>query len=170
MIRPALPTDAPAIAHVHVRSWQAAYASLMPAAYLASLDQSLPQRETYWAGAITQGDAQVFVAEIDGEVVGWLSAGGSRDEDADKRATGEIMAIYLLAEHWREGLGRGLWEAGVRWLADQGYQQSTLWVLAANTRAIEFYQRMGWTAQPDSLRTLRRGGVSLEEIRFHAPA
>ncbi len=41
MIRDAIPADASAIAHVHVSSWQQAYRQLMPAAFLASLTNTL---------------------------------------------------------------------------------------------------------------------------------
>ena len=37
-IRPAAEGDAAGIARVHVRSWQEAYAGIVPEAYLASLD------------------------------------------------------------------------------------------------------------------------------------
>lgn len=45
MIRKALPSDAQAIAQVHISSWQAAYRDLMPAEYLDALQATLAQRE-----------------------------------------------------------------------------------------------------------------------------
>ena len=39
VVRDATPDDAPDIARVHVRSWQAAYQGLIDEAYLASLDE-----------------------------------------------------------------------------------------------------------------------------------
>lgn len=44
--RPATVDDAPAIAAIHVRSWQRAYADLLPADFLAGLD--VEQRVAYW--------------------------------------------------------------------------------------------------------------------------
>ncbi|SEQ45832.1 hypothetical protein SAMN03159444_01720 [Pseudomonas sp. NFACC02] len=61
------PSDAKAIARVHISSWQAAYRDLMPAEYLQSLGASLHQRES-----------NVFVAEVNNEVVGWMSVGANQ--------------------------------------------------------------------------------------------
>lgn len=83
MIRKALLTDANAIASLHIRSWQEAYRDLMPASYLNSLDATLARRESSWARSIASGEPEVFVAEVDAEVVGWVAAGASRDEDGE---------------------------------------------------------------------------------------
>ena len=45
-IREASPTDATAIARVHVDSWRTTYAGIVPADYLANL--SYVQREQFW--------------------------------------------------------------------------------------------------------------------------
>jgi len=166
MIRDAIPADAPAIAHVHVSSWQHAYRQLMPAAFLASLTNTLTQREAFWARSISAGDTNVLVAEVDGQVVGWIDVGAGRDEDAAADNAGEVMALYVLAEHWGTGVGLALWKARLQRLADHGHWRLTLWVLADNERAIRFYRRAGWAEEPGSQRTLARGGVTLAEVRY----
>ena len=166
MIRDALPEDAKRIAHVHVSSWQHAYLDLMPTDYLASLSTTLPQREAYWARTIEGKDADVLVAEVEGIVIGWLSLGPCRDENTPEAASGEVMAIYVLAEYWSKGIGARLWQAGFKRLLDQGYKRITLWVLSGNERAIRFYKGLGGTEEPGSCRTLVRGGVTLDEVRY----
>lgn len=52
MIRMARPSDAKAIAQVHVSSWQEAYCDLMPTEYLNSLEATLAQRESFWVRSI----------------------------------------------------------------------------------------------------------------------
>ncbi|WP_449103923.1 N-acetyltransferase family protein [Pseudomonas veronii] len=153
MIRDALPKDAKSIADVHVSSWQHAYANLMPADFLASLTATLPKREAYWAQAIESKDSDVLVSEVDGNVVGWISVGRCRDEDKP-------------AAYWGKGIGAKLWESGLNRLFDQGYKNITLWVLSANERAVRFYQGLGGREEPGSRRTLVRGGVSLDEVRY----
>ncbi|KPZ28528.1 Uncharacterized protein ALO38_01541 [Pseudomonas coronafaciens pv. zizaniae] len=166
MIRRALPSDANAIARVHVGSWQDAYRDLMPAEYLSSLETTLAQRESFWARSIESGEPCVLVAELHEQVVGWISVGASRDEDATTDTAGEVMAIYVLARHWQTGVGLALWKAGLQWLMEQGYQRLTLWVLARNERAIRFYRRAGCVEETGSERTLERGGVTLAEVRY----
>jgi ribosomal protein S18 acetylase RimI-like enzyme len=167
-IRPAISTDAAQIANVHVRSWQQAYRELFPADYLSSLDQTLPQRKHHWAQALAAGELNVFVAIVDEQLIGWIAVGASRDKDADPQRCAEVMAIYVLAEHWRTGVGAKLWRAGVEPLIEQGYNRATLWVLAENHRAIEFYRRAGWAEEPGSEVELVKGGVTLKEVRYGA--
>ncbi|PMU12980.1 GNAT family N-acetyltransferase, partial [Pseudomonas sp. GP01-A9] len=100
MIRAARIEDAGDIASVHIRSWQQAYRELMPADYLASLEATQPRREAFWRQSIEQGSEAVFVAQVEGRVVGWIVVSSSRDEDADPGVTGEVQAVYVLAEHW----------------------------------------------------------------------
>ncbi|WP_438868874.1 GNAT family N-acetyltransferase [Pseudomonas sp. L1(2025)] len=166
MIRDAMLKDAKHIAHVHVRSWQQAYVDLMPADFLASLTTSLPQKEAHWARSIESKQADTLVAEVNGNVIGWLSLGPCRDADTPEATAGEVMAIYVLADYWGHGIGAQLWQAGFQRLGDQGYTRISLWVLAANQRAIRFYTSFGGTEEPGSRRTLVRGGVTLEEVPY----
>lgn len=166
MIRDALPIDAQGIAQVHVRSWQQAYRELLPSDFLDSLSATLPRREAYWRDALTRGEGDVLVAELDGQVVGWIAVGPCRDQDRSGAEWGEVQALYVLADHWGKGIGTALWQTGSERLFDQGYGRLSLWVLAANARAISFYQRHGARAEPDSRRSLVRGGVTLEEVRY----
>lgn len=169
MIRKALPGDANAIAQVHIRSWQEAYRDLMPAEFLKGLDATLARRESFWVRSIESGESDVWVAELDGQVVGWISVGASRDEEAAGANTGEVMAIYVLAKYWQAGVGLALWNAGLQFLIEQGYECLTLWVLNRNERAIRFYRKAGCLEDPGSERHLQRGGVTLEEMRYRLP-
>lgn len=166
MIRDALSRDAERIAYVHVSSWQRAYLDLMPAIFLTSLTATLPQKEAYWARSIENKDVEVLVAEVDGDVIGWISLGPCRDEDKPEATSGEVMSIYVLAEYWSKGIGAQLWQAGVKRLLEHGYKRIILWVLSGNERAIRFYQGLGGREEPGSRRTLVRGGVTLDEVRY----
>lgn len=169
MIRTALPSDAKAIAQVHIRSWQDAYRDLMPAHYLHSLSATLARREAFWSRSIESGESNVVVAELDRQVIGWICMGAGRDEDAVVGESGEVFAVYVLPEYWHTGVGLALWQAGVQQLRAQGFQRLTLWVLAGNERAIRFYRRAGCVEEAGSERTLERGGVTLSEVRYQLP-
>ena len=169
MIRKALPGDANAIAQVHIRSWQEAYRDLMPAEFLKGLDATLARRESFWVRSIESGESDVWVAELGGQVVGWISVGASRDEEAAGANAGEVMAIYVLAKCWQAGVGLALWNAGLQFLMEQGYECLTLWVLSRNERAIRFDRKAGCLEDPGSERHLQRGGVTLEEMRYRLP-
>lgn len=165
-LRPARPDDAAGIAEVHIRSWQAAYAGLIPDAYLDGLAQGLAQRSAHWREALQNQAVEAWVAEAGGEVVGWIAFRASRDADA-QAGDGEVQALYLLPAFWAQGIGQSLWLLARQQLLRAGYQRATLWVLAQNARAIGFYQALGFQAQAHSLRPLQRGGRTLEEVRYH---
>jgi ribosomal protein S18 acetylase RimI-like enzyme len=169
MIRYALFNDAKAIARVHISSWQQTYSQLMPTEYLTSLASTLPQREAFWVRTIEAGEPAVLVADVNDQVVGWISVGATRDNDITANDVGEVMAIYVLTEHWRAGIGRALWRAGLQYLLGGGFRRLTLWVLTENERAVQFYRRMGCVEDTESKRTIAIGGVTLEEVRYGCP-
>ena len=66
-VREARRGDEPAVAEVHVRSWQEAYRDLMPAEFLAALDpRERAERYTFEGG---EGAATTLVAVVAGDDV-----------------------------------------------------------------------------------------------------
>lgn len=91
-------------------------------------------------------DAATFVAEdVKREVnrvVGLAICGRGRHTGHEGEA--ELAALYVEAEHHREGAGRALTQATLDHLGASGYTQVYLWVLEANAGAHAFYRRMGF--------------------------
>jgi GNAT superfamily N-acetyltransferase len=163
-IRPITEADYPAVGEVHVRSWQVGYAGIVPADYLAALDpaDNAERRRT----EPRPPGAQTLVAEEDGQIVGFVSFGPSREEPP----AGEIYAIYVAPGHWRHGAGRQLFTAARNSLKESGYPEMRLWVLAENARARQFYERMDMA--PDGTTdtyTPRGTEEQLPELRYSAP-
>ena len=123
LIRNAHIEDANCIAEIHVRTWQYAYAGLMPAAVLERL--SVSDREKFWAQRLRSGEATVLVSEIEGKIVGWLVLGPSRDERSDE-SVAEIYGLYVDPTHWRRGAARSLWAEAERRLAGSAFARLTL--------------------------------------------
>jgi GNAT superfamily N-acetyltransferase len=156
LIRAARPEDAAAVADVHVRTWQAAYEHVFGAERLAQID---PGRRRAAAGrAIASGG--VWVAEEAGRILGFVSIGEARDEDAD----GELFAIYVLPEAWGGGAGPGLMAAAREALRAR-YATSILWVLEDNPRARRFYEREGW-ALDGARKEDELLGTTVAEVRY----
>jgi ribosomal protein S18 acetylase RimI-like enzyme len=155
-IRDATMADAQAIGEVHVASWQAAYAGLMPDGFLARL--SAESRAASWGRRIGGKVGRVLVAEDEGTIAGFAAYG--LDE-------GRLYALYLLPRYWGRGLGRSLHDRVVEDLTTAGRDSAVLWVLSTNERAKAFYVRQGWA--PDGVtqaETVDEGRVTLEEMRF----
>jgi ribosomal protein S18 acetylase RimI-like enzyme len=162
-VRLALGADAAEIARIHVRSWQAAYASILPADYLDSL--SIPKRQAFWTGTIARGMPRVMLAERDDVIQGWVAWGPSRDHDKG-RTDAEIEAVYIDPPHWRSGAGRMLIEEAVNAAASEGYRDVTLWALEENVRGLRFYKALGFVLD-GVFRTERIGGCEVCETRLH---
>jgi RimJ/RimL family protein N-acetyltransferase len=145
LIRRAALDDSEQIAACHVRTWQAAYAHVLPAEYLASFDPAewAQRRRSLMAGRTPP--TEVFVAEVAGEMIGHVAVGPFRDEDGIlQEGIGEVMAIYVVPEHWSAGAGVALMQAGVDHLVGHGLSEIRLWVIADNPRARRFYERFGF--------------------------
>lgn len=133
-VRPALASDAPAIAAVHVQAWRETYAHLMPADFLAALD--VERRAAGWTEVIADDVTDVFVALADTEVIGWATAGAGRDPGG--AGTRELEGIYLVNAAYGSGAGQQLLDAAV------GNEPAHLWMADDNPRAEAFYRRNGF--------------------------
>jgi GNAT superfamily N-acetyltransferase len=105
----------------------------------------------------------VFVAEVDGRVIGFVSA-EQADLDDLADGTGQVGAIYLLEAFAGHGIGLALMDAALAFLSSIGCPEAVLWVLAPNSRARRFYEEHGWHVEPRT-KEERPGGVILREVR-----
>jgi GNAT superfamily N-acetyltransferase len=175
IIRRERPEDAPAVADVHVGSWQAAYAGIMPDEVLARLNVAAwAQRRRDVGTADPDHPFLTVVAEEGERVVGFATAGPYRNdqdaEDPDPRY-GEILSMYVAPDRWGAGVGRTLMAAVLSETAGHNWPELRLWVLEENTRGRRFYERAGLV--PDGERSafeLQRGvgqlPVTLTELRY----
>jgi RimJ/RimL family protein N-acetyltransferase len=161
-IRHALPEEAEALAALHVRTWQEAYAGLMPDDYLRSLTPS--ERLPMWERILGSERVAVFVVELDGELIGFSCGGTSNDEDAEP-TTGEMWSIYLLREFWGKAIGKELHDTLLAHFRGWGFQKATLWVLESNDRTRRWYERQGWE-HDGSQKTAELWGTTISEVRY----
>lgn len=162
-IRQATSEDARAIAVIHVAASLAAYRGLIPDAVQESF--TVERREATWRDILSTGDAQVWIAEREGQALGWICVGRSRDADVTA-TSGELRAMYIDPQSWRQGVGRALWAEAEAHCRSQGFTTVTPWVFEANTRAAAFYRSLGFAADPGQSITRERGGQPQVEIRM----
>ncbi len=158
IIRTATPTDAEQIAFVHIESWRTTYPGIVTDEYLDKLN--LQTRTSYWQRELDEFYDNVFVAENDGKIVGFATAGESREE---KGYESELYAIYLLQQHQKKKLGRLLMTATVNYLLNCGQSSMYVWVLSDNNSKL-FYERLG--GQLFEEKTVEIGGQQLKEIAY----
>lgn len=160
VIRPATPSDAAGIARVHVESWRTTYASIIAEEVLQAL--SAERREPMWRRIISQAEGFMFVAEEDGEIVGFVHGADEREGNLDY--TGEVTAIYLLKQAQGRGLGQGLMQAAAREPSRRGHLSMLLWVLKDNTPARRFYEALGGQCLRE--KTIEIGAQTLIEVAY----
>ncbi len=141
IVREASPGDAPGIAHVHVASWRTTYRGVVPDGFLDGM--SCEESEHRWRSRFAEaGSGGVFVAESQGEVVGFAS-GGSRREKSHPEYGGELYAAYLLRGFQGAGIGGRLLGAVAEGLSSAGFHSMLAWVMAENHPARNFYEAAG---------------------------
>lgn len=163
-IRSAKVDDAQQIAQVHVQSWQVAYKSLLPKSYLANL--SVVARTEQWTQGISNSPTLVDVCENEGQIVGFVAYGRARGNDAQVQQFGEVYAIYLLPEAWGQGYGQALLDVALHQLQNDGYIGVVLWVLDGNERAVQFYERNGFSTDGTTAQEELTAGVIANEVRY----
>jgi L-amino acid N-acyltransferase YncA len=161
-IRRATERDAVAISHVHVNSWRTTYAGIVPQQYLATLNET--ERVPLWQEWLTR-DIQVYIAELDGKVVGFISGGPIREPLHSYDA--ELFAIYLLQHAQQQGIGTALLRELATSLMSKGFTSMTVWVLERNPSK-HFYVKSG--AQLITSKEIEIGGAMLSEVVYGWPA
>jgi len=161
-IREATSEDAELIAKIHVLSWQAAYADIIPGPFLENL--SVAARTQGWRKSLEAGRLRVLLAYVEQAAVGWIAFGASRDADKDG-TWAEVEALYILPAAWGQGVGKCLSDAARHILEAAGYANVMLWVLSENQRARAFYQHIGFVCD-ESSKAIEIGGAPLIETRY----
>jgi GNAT superfamily N-acetyltransferase len=140
-IRPANVRDAAAIARVRIESWRATYRGLIPDAYLAQMKED--ESTAIWERILAAGPntASVFVAENDGEVIGFAAGNMLREPRYELNA--ELTAIYLHPAFHGAGVGRRLVREVAQAQRAHGATGLIVWVIARNKIGRGFYESLG---------------------------
>ena len=165
LVRQAYPSDAPSIARIHVETWRATYAGLLPDRVLAGMREQTHQAS--W-NSLLMGERRrelALVAEEDRiGVVGFVSAGRARA--ALEHYDGEVYTLYVAPDYQNRGVGSRLLETAFQRLGEQDIHGVMLWVLARNPSRF-FYEAMGGVAVAS--RKERLWGVVLRELAYGWP-
>ena len=141
-------------AYVHWKSWQETYPGMVDAGYLQHLTlESCEERAFRWT-------SDTWIAKLDGKVVGFAAFGVSREEPG----AGELYALYVLRDFQGQQIGRRLMQLCLQELS--GCKRIYLWALAANEKALRFYERFGFRKDgAEKLLTLGRPVKGVRLVR-----
>jgi len=86
---------------------------------------------------------EVYVYELDGQVVGWLWL------DLSNQRTGHIVHVQVEKKRWGQGLGQEIVEDAIALCREAGRTALTLAVTKANARAMALYKSLGFAVVED---------------------
>ncbi|WP_411079076.1 GNAT family N-acetyltransferase [Streptomyces sp. cmx-18-6] len=163
-VRPMREEDVHGVSTVRTRGWQTAYRGMVPQDYLDALtieEDARTRRDMFARG---DGSVLNLVAEEAGTVVGWAALGPSREEDREP-GDGELLALYAAPDRIGAGVGKALMQHTLTAARERSYGRLVLWVIAANARARDFYERGGFAADGASVEW-PVNGARVPEVRY----
>jgi GNAT superfamily N-acetyltransferase len=163
VVREAGVEDAPQIAQLHIASWKATYADELSADFLAA--QDLAVRTVIWRSHIERG-VDVWVAEEDGSLVGFIACGAERAAGSSRDQKWEIYNLHVARPRQGQGIGVVLFDSAVRLGREHGAAGLVLWVARTNISARTFYERRGMKHDGGQHERTVGPGEVLHEVRY----
>lgn len=142
-------SDAAGIADVHIASWRAGYAHVLPGSLLYA-DDFEPRRRRIWEEwRFNPGQRVAVCVERDDDarderIVGFAAFGPERERARGFTGRGELYAFYFHPDTWGHGVAGELIAHVDERLRAEGFAEAVLWVLDDNPRARAFYEKDGW--------------------------
>lgn len=158
--RSATAKDIPAIAKVHVESWQRSFAGLVPRDFLdnMSVARRIEAFERRFGG---NSSYQMLVAEdADAGIVGFADFGKPRKAS---EFDAELYAIYFLPEFQRSGIGANLFRLCLEEMIECGFGSLCLDSLEVSPFR-GFYEKLGGTVVGTDKHDL--GGVEFKTVLY----
>lgn len=130
--------DVPGVRNVLQLSWQKAYSS-----FILQEDLDFYLNKTYSeASLIELSQAPEFicyVAESDGEIVGWLKLTDNKIENRFY-----LSSIYVLPDFQKMRIGEKFFKLSCREAVKKGYLEIYVGVMDQNLSALKWYQKLGF--------------------------
>ena len=101
---------------------------------------------SHWSASIAQANATTFVAEQEGQVVGFVTVGISDESNplVQPARVGRVGSIGVTEAARGRGVGSELMRHAQAWLASRGAQEVRLNVWQFNAGALRLYQELGY--------------------------
>lgn len=168
-VRKAEISDALGIAKVHVDTWRSAYTGKISDEYLESLD--FKSRELQWKERLENQKAKQFFYVTEDELIGIIgfAVGGLEQFEPNladpmtSKYEGELLAIYVLEDYQRKGIGTHLVLKVIKNLLDHGINSMLVWVLK-KSKYRTFYEKLGGKYLTESFKEI--GGDKYKLISY----
>jgi ribosomal protein S18 acetylase RimI-like enzyme len=146
VLRPAGTADLPALGRLGAALIRIHH-DFDPLRFLAPPDEAEAGYAWFLGTQMQDADACVFVAEQDGDVVGYVYGGLEPMSWRELReAAGFIHDVVVADTHRGRGIGEALVERASDWLRDRGAPRVLLWTAQRNVAAQRLFLRLGFRA------------------------
>lgn len=136
-VRRATPDDLSGVLGVFLGCWRESYRGILPE---SAIDDMTDERaEALWRRVLADPVGAVLVAEREGEILGVTRYATTTGE-------GAVHSLYVSPRAHGGGVGTALLSSATEALHADGAEAATLWVFAANTPSVGFYESRGWHA------------------------
>ena len=132
--------DCYGVAHVVTVSWMETYRGIVNDDFLNNLPNTEEERGKKSFEKFDVNGNNEFVLELDGNIVGFVKFGLSKDKEYDN--LGEIFALYIISECKGNGFGRKLTETAIDELKKLGCKKMIIGCLDGN-KSNEYYKHIG---------------------------
>ncbi|MEO8754058.1 MAG: GNAT family N-acetyltransferase [Casimicrobiaceae bacterium] len=138
MIRRLAPADAPVYREFRLRGLRE-----HPDAFTSSFEEDAVKPIAATAARLAHdGDTVLWGAFVDGVLAGGV--GLVREARQKSRHKADIVAMYVMPEYARRGIGRALLDHAIAFARDAGVEQLVLTVTQTNAAARELYAAAGF--------------------------
>lgn len=110
---------------------------------------------------INSANSTIFVAELNGELIGLLEVMGGI---YNRNKHSAHLVIAVLKEFWGLGIGRKLIENCINWAEANKIHRLDLSVFTNNTKAIELYEKMGFEKEGIKRDSFKISGQYVDEF------
>jgi diamine N-acetyltransferase len=142
LIRPSNPDDYESVAQLIYRSHTISFKPFATEEWVASRD--IDEYRARWredlAASASASNESMFVAVVDGTIVGTVKVGPIDSPDFDAH----LVGMHVEPDLRGGGIGSLLMERAKAFIKEQGFERVQLGVISANTLTRNFYENHGW--------------------------
>jgi ribosomal protein S18 acetylase RimI-like enzyme len=143
-IRKAIDADLPALGRLGALLMQVHYA-FDPERFMAPEADAASGYAWFLGSQLRRADVVIFVAEIDGALVGYVYAGiEPRNWKELRDEAGFIHDVVVDQAARGAGIAAALLESAVTWLREAGAPRVVLWTADKNSGAQRLFERLGF--------------------------